>query len=147
MHLPRGFAGLVYSGSFFRIVRGGKKNYYELQDWIVYAVVPVSANGRAETVPVDDASAIVLALRNVRNRKGFGDARIEKSHGCNSLGPGRAVGITSCRDYISGPQRRSPCLYESVRQDLPARPGVVNFQSWDCCKYFASNNFEGFGRL
>jgi len=30
-----GFAGLVYSGSFFRIVRGGKKNYYELQDWIV----------------------------------------------------------------------------------------------------------------
>jgi len=40
-----GFAGLVYSGSFFRIVRGGKRNYYELQDWIVYAVVPFAAYG------------------------------------------------------------------------------------------------------
>jgi len=40
-----GFAGLVYSGSFFRIVRGGKRNYYELQDWIVSAVVPFAAYG------------------------------------------------------------------------------------------------------
>ena len=40
-----GFAGLVYSGSFFLIARGGKKNYYELQDWIVYAVVPFAAYG------------------------------------------------------------------------------------------------------
>jgi hypothetical protein len=40
-----GFAGLVYSGSFFRIVRSGKRNYYELQDWIVYAVVPFTAYG------------------------------------------------------------------------------------------------------
>ena len=40
-----GVAGLVYSGSFFLIGRGGKKNYYELQDWIVYAVVPFAAYG------------------------------------------------------------------------------------------------------
>jgi hypothetical protein len=40
-----GFVGLVYSGSFFRILRGGKKNYYELQDWIVYAVIPFAAYG------------------------------------------------------------------------------------------------------
>src|ERR1700722_13088416 len=36
-----GFAGL-----FTRVlVRGGKKNYYQLQDWIVYAVVPFAAYG------------------------------------------------------------------------------------------------------
>jgi hypothetical protein len=40
-----GFAGLVYSGSFFLTARGGKKNYYELQDWVVYAVVPFAAYG------------------------------------------------------------------------------------------------------
>jgi hypothetical protein len=39
-----GVAGLVYSGSFL-IGRGGKKNYYELQDRIVYAVVPFAAYG------------------------------------------------------------------------------------------------------
>jgi hypothetical protein len=39
-----GVAGLVYSGSFL-IGRGGKKNYYELQDRIVYAVVPSAAYG------------------------------------------------------------------------------------------------------
>jgi hypothetical protein len=40
-----GFAGLVYSGSFFLIARGGEKNYYGLQDWIVYVVVPFAAYG------------------------------------------------------------------------------------------------------
>ena len=39
-----GVAGLVYSGSFL-IGRGGKKNYSELEDWIVYAVVPFAAYG------------------------------------------------------------------------------------------------------
>jgi hypothetical protein len=39
-----GVAGLVYSGSFL-IGRGGKKNYYGLQDRIVYAVVPFAAYG------------------------------------------------------------------------------------------------------
>jgi hypothetical protein len=39
-----GVAGLVYSGSLL-IGRGGKKNYYELQDRIVYAVVPFAAYG------------------------------------------------------------------------------------------------------
>ena len=39
-----GIAGLVYSGSFL-IGRGGKKNYYGLQDRIVYAVVPFAAYG------------------------------------------------------------------------------------------------------
>jgi hypothetical protein len=37
-------AGLVYSGSFF-IGRGAKKNYYGLQDRIVYAVLPFAAYG------------------------------------------------------------------------------------------------------
>ena len=39
-----GVAGLVYSGSFL-IGRGDKKNYYGLQDRIVYAVVPFAAYG------------------------------------------------------------------------------------------------------
>ena len=39
-----GVAGLVYSGSFL-IGRGDKKNYYGLQDRIVYAVVPSAAYG------------------------------------------------------------------------------------------------------
>ena len=39
-----GVAGLVYSGSFL-VWRGGKKNYYGLQDRIVYAVLPFAAYG------------------------------------------------------------------------------------------------------
>jgi hypothetical protein len=39
-----GVAGLVYSGSFL-IRRGGKRNYYELQDRFVYAVLPFAAYG------------------------------------------------------------------------------------------------------
>jgi hypothetical protein len=39
-----GVAGLVYSGSFL-IERDGKKNYYGLQDRIVYAVLPFAAYG------------------------------------------------------------------------------------------------------
>jgi hypothetical protein len=39
-----GVAGLVYSGSFL-IKRGGKNNYYGLQDRIVYAVLPFAAYG------------------------------------------------------------------------------------------------------
>ena len=39
-----GVAGLVYSGSFL-IGPGGKKNYYGVQDQIVYAVVPFAAYG------------------------------------------------------------------------------------------------------
>ena len=39
-----GVAGLVYSGSLLA-GRGGKKNYYELQDRIVYTVVPFAAYG------------------------------------------------------------------------------------------------------
>jgi hypothetical protein len=39
-----GVAGLVYSGSFL-IGRGGKKNYYGLQDRIVYAALPFAAYG------------------------------------------------------------------------------------------------------
>jgi hypothetical protein len=39
-----GVAGLVYSGSFL-IPRGNKKNYYELQDRIVYAALPFAAFG------------------------------------------------------------------------------------------------------
>ena len=39
-----GVAGSVYSGSFL-IERGGKKNYYGLQDRILYAVVPFAAYG------------------------------------------------------------------------------------------------------
>jgi hypothetical protein len=39
-----GVAGLIYSGSFL-IGRGDKKNYYGLQDRIVYAVLPFAAYG------------------------------------------------------------------------------------------------------
>jgi len=39
-----GVVGLVYSGSFL-IGRGGEKNYYGLQDRIVYAVVPFAVYG------------------------------------------------------------------------------------------------------
>lgn len=39
-----GVAGLLYSGSFL-IDRGNKKNYYELQDQILYVAVPFAAYG------------------------------------------------------------------------------------------------------
>jgi hypothetical protein len=39
-----GVAGLVYSGSLL-VGRDGKKNYYGLQDRIVYAVLPFTAYG------------------------------------------------------------------------------------------------------